>query len=63
MALFYPHYSVLVAIDDSRMVIDDSMVINSWWLYVIMALFYPHFSVLVVIDDSRMVNDDSMVTN
>ena len=61
--LFYPHYSVLVVIDDSRMVNDDSMVTNSWWLYVIMALFYPHYSVFVVIDDSRMVNDDSMVTN
>ena len=36
------HYSVLVVIDDSRMVNHDSMVINSWWLYVIMALFYPH---------------------
>ena len=28
MALFYPHYSVLVVIDDSRMVNDDSMVTN-----------------------------------
>ena len=45
------------------MVNDGSMVINSWWLYVIMALFYPQDSVLVVMDDSRMVNDDSMVIN
>ena len=34
MALFYPHYSVLVAIDDSRMVNDDSMVINSWMVII-----------------------------
>ena len=62
MALFYPH-SVLVVFDDSRMVNHDSMVINEWWLYVIMTLFYPHDSVFAVINDSRKVNDDSTVIN